>query len=119
MKNIFFSIVPYYEAIHTFDRSENLYKKYFDMKNTYPSVEIKSCEEIKIPYYIDEVTKILSEKYKNNYRPALYTYDESNNTSYVTEMISKEYKSRFDMIADYIKQDLDEIFDTKRIVKEL
>ena len=119
MKNIFFSIVPYYGAMHTFDKSENLYKKYFDMKNTYPSVEIKSCEESKIPYYIEEVTKILSEKYKNNYRPALYTYDESNNTSYVTEMISKEYKSRFDMIADYIKQDLDEIFDTKRIVKEL
>ena len=119
MKNIFFSIVPCYEAMNTFDRSENLYKKYFDMKNTYPSVEIKSCEEGKISYYIEEVTKILSEKYKNNYRPALYTYDESNNTSYVTEMISKEYKSRFDMIADHIKQDLDEIFDTKRIVKEL
>lgn len=119
MRNIFFSIVPAHEAIYTFDKAENLYKKYYNMKSTYPSVKIESCEEDKIPYYVEEVTKILCDTYKNNYRPAMFTYDEFKNTSYVTEMFSKEYKSKSEMIADHIKQDLDEIFDTKRIVKEL
>lgn len=119
MKNIFFSIVPYNEAMHTFDKSENLYKKYFDMKHIYPSVKIESCEEGKIPHYVEEVSEILSNTYKNNFRPAMYTYDESTNTSYVTEMVSKEYKNKSDMIAAHVKQDLDEIFNTKRIVKEL
>ena len=49
----------------------------------------------------------------------MYTYDESTNTSYVTEMVSKGYKNKSDMIAAHVKEELDEIFNTKRIVKEL